>query len=169
MGKISSKKLHDIVEYEKFKISINTNSLANENSMYTTETIGLLAVMATMIIGYKDNLLIIPTSYGTVVCYEASTGTKYWEHDFGVGFYSSPILVDGKIYLMDKKGTMHIFKFDKEFKIIVIFLHFSPVIKIDGPRLAESDRQFDESKRTCADVINFRASKCLIVYKEGIR
>ena len=66
----------------------------------------------------KDNLLIIPTSYGTVVCYEASTGTKYWEHDFGVGFYSSPILVDGKIYLMDKKGTMHIFKFDKEFKII---------------------------------------------------
>jgi|SRR3989344_8892523 len=59
MGKISSKKLHDIVEYEKFKISINTNSLANENSMYTTETIGLLAVMATMIIGYKDNLLII--------------------------------------------------------------------------------------------------------------
>lgn len=66
----------------------------------------------------KDNLLIIPTSYGTVVCYEAKTGTKYWEHDFGVGFYSSPILVDGKIYLIDKKGTMHIFKLDKEFKLI---------------------------------------------------
>ena len=66
----------------------------------------------------KDNILIIPTSYGTVVCYEASTGTKHWEHDFGTGIYSSPIWVDGKIYLMDKKGTMHIFKFDKEFKII---------------------------------------------------
>jgi outer membrane protein assembly factor BamB len=55
------------------------------------------------------NFLFQVTSYGAVACYEAKTGKKLWEKEFGAGFYSSPMLVEGKIYLIDKKGVTHIF------------------------------------------------------------
>ncbi len=59
--------------------------------------------------------LFMPTSYGTMVCYDAKNGEKYWEKDFGTPTYASPMLADGNIYQMDKKGVMHIFKADKSF------------------------------------------------------
>lgn len=65
-------------------------------------------------IAYND-LLFVVTSYGAVVCYNAKAGEILWEKEFDGGFYASPILVDGKVYLMDRKGVMHIFKADKEY------------------------------------------------------
>lgn len=65
----------------------------------------------------KDYLILV-TSYGSVACYNAKTGDLYWDHDFGVGSYSSPILVGDKVYLIDKNGTTHIFKADKTFKLV---------------------------------------------------
>ena len=62
-----------------------------------------------------DDFLFLVTSYGTAVCYDATNGTKYWEHDLGTPVYSSPMLAEGKLYIMDKKGLMHIIKADKEF------------------------------------------------------
>ncbi len=59
--------------------------------------------------------LFLPTSYGMMVCYDAKTGTKYWEHDFTTPTYSSPMLADGNIFQLDKKGVMHIFKSDKTY------------------------------------------------------
>ena len=65
----------------------------------------------------KD-LLFVVTSYGVVVCHNAKTGEKYWEHEFDNGFYASPILVEDKIYLIDRDGIMHIYKASKEFELI---------------------------------------------------
>ena len=62
----------------------------------------------------KDYLF-LATSYGVVVCHNAKTGDLIWEKEFSNGFYSSPILVDDKIYIIDKEGITHIFKADKEF------------------------------------------------------
>jgi len=62
--------------------------------------------------------LIVATSYGEVACYNAKTGDEYWVHDFESGIYSSPIIVGNQVYLMDKKGTMHIFKADKKFTLV---------------------------------------------------
>ena len=62
-----------------------------------------------------DKYLFLATSYGVVVCHDAKTGELLWEQEFQEGFYSSPILVDNKIYLIDKKGVTHIFKPDKEY------------------------------------------------------
>ncbi|MGZ2371270.1 outer membrane protein assembly factor BamB family protein [Ancylomarina sp. YFZ004] len=62
-----------------------------------------------------DKYLFVVTSYGLVACYDAQSGELYWEHEFDNGFYASPILVDEKIYLLDRAGSMHIFKADKEF------------------------------------------------------
>lgn len=65
-----------------------------------------------------DKYLFVVTSYGTVVCYDAKNGTSYWTKEFADGFYSSPIIAEGKIYLLDKQGVMQIFSADKEFKPI---------------------------------------------------
>jgi len=60
----------------------------------------------------------LPTSYGMMLCYDAKTGEKYWEKDFGTPTYASPMLADGNIFQMDKKGVMHIFKADKTYSSV---------------------------------------------------
>ncbi len=65
-----------------------------------------------------NGYLILPTSYGVVVCYDMKTGGLLWEKEFDNGFYSSPMIVEDKVYLLDRKGVMHIFKPDKEFVFI---------------------------------------------------
>lgn len=60
-----------------------------------------------------DGLLFIATSYGMFVCYDAKTGQKQWEHEYGQGFYGSPMIAEGKVYIMDRGGAMHIFKVDR--------------------------------------------------------
>lgn len=66
----------------------------------------------------KDGYLYLATLYGVFVCYDAKNGTKLWEHQFENGFYSSAIIADGKIFIIDLAGVTHIFKEGKE-KIII--------------------------------------------------
>ncbi len=61
----------------------------------------------------SNGLLFVATSYGVFVCYDAKTGTKLWEKEFGQGFYGSPMIVEGKVYIMERNGLMHIFKVDR--------------------------------------------------------
>jgi outer membrane protein assembly factor BamB len=53
-----------------------------------------------------------------VVCYDAATGKKNWVHEMGNSVYSSPVISEGRLYVMDKKGIMHIFKADKSLSVI---------------------------------------------------
>jgi outer membrane protein assembly factor BamB len=62
-----------------------------------------------------DEYLILAASYGVVTCFDAKTGEVYWEQEFDEGFYSSAILAGDRVYLMDRSGTMHIFKANKEY------------------------------------------------------
>lgn len=66
----------------------------------------------------SDGLLFICTSFGVMVCYDAVTGKKQWEHEFGKGFYASPVITGGKIYAIDMSGKMHILKVGREMKIL---------------------------------------------------
>ena len=61
----------------------------------------------------SDGLLYLATSYGVVVCYDAKTGEKQWEKEFDDGFYSSPMVADGKVYVIDMGGVTHILKADR--------------------------------------------------------
>lgn len=65
-----------------------------------------------------EEYLFIATSYGAIACYDTNNGQKLWEHEFDFGFYSSPILVGNKVYLIDQKGIARIFKADKVFTLI---------------------------------------------------
>lgn len=61
-----------------------------------------------------NGLLFLATSYGMIACYDAKSGEKLWEHEAGKGFYSSPMVVDGKVYVIDLGGVMYIFKESRE-------------------------------------------------------
>lgn len=68
----------------------------------------------------KDNLY-LATSYGVVAAFDAKTGQLRKEHDLGVEFYSSPVIVGGKMYLFSNSGKMHIFSADNDFQLLDSF------------------------------------------------
>ncbi|NQV02364.1 MAG: PQQ-binding-like beta-propeller repeat protein [Bacteroidia bacterium] len=59
--------------------------------------------------------LFLVTSYGVIVCYDAKTGEEYWISELENSTYASPVLVNDRVYQMDKEGIMHIFKADSVF------------------------------------------------------
>lgn len=65
----------------------------------------------------KDYLF-MAASFGALSCFESKTGERLWLEDFRDGFYSSPILVGDNVFLMDFKGSVIIFKADKEYQLI---------------------------------------------------
>lgn len=60
-----------------------------------------------------NGLLFTATSYGVLVCYDARTGEKQWEKEYGEGFYSSPMVAGGNLYIIDLGGVTHIVKADR--------------------------------------------------------
>jgi outer membrane protein assembly factor BamB len=60
-----------------------------------------------------NGLLFTATSYGVLVCYDAKTGEKVWEKEYGDGFYSSPMVAEGNLYIIDLAGVTHIVKADR--------------------------------------------------------
>ncbi|PTN08224.1 outer membrane protein assembly factor BamB [Mangrovibacterium marinum] len=63
----------------------------------------------------------VATSYGVVASYDAQTGELEKEQELDGEFYSSPIIAEGKIYLFNTDGTMHIFSADKDFELLDSF------------------------------------------------
>jgi outer membrane protein assembly factor BamB len=57
-----------------------------------------------------DGLVYAADFDGFLHCLDARTGKPLWEEDLEYGTWSSPILVDGRVYIGDERGTMHIFK-----------------------------------------------------------
>ena len=68
----------------------------------------------------KDNLY-IATSYGVVASFDTQTGELKKEHELNTEFYSSPVIVEGKIYLFSIDGKMHIFSANNDFNLLHSF------------------------------------------------
>ena len=62
--------------------------------------------------------VIIPTTFGGVAAVGIESGEVLWREEFSVGFYASPVLVDGRIYLLDREGTMRIFRADGSYELV---------------------------------------------------
>lgn len=63
----------------------------------------------------------IATSYGVLASFDARTGSLAKEHELNTEFYSSPMIVDGRLYVFSNDGKMHIFSTDSEFKLLDVF------------------------------------------------
>jgi len=68
----------------------------------------------------KDNIY-MATTYGLVVSFDTQTGDPRVEHEVGVGFSSSPMIADGKVFVISDKGKVFIFTADDEFKLLDSF------------------------------------------------
>jgi outer membrane protein assembly factor BamB len=68
----------------------------------------------------KENVY-VATSYGVFAAFDANTGELRKQHELNTEFYSSPIIVEGKIYLFDNDGKMYIFSADSNFNLLAQF------------------------------------------------
>lgn len=84
-------------------------SIVWEDNSYTTDVSSPVA---------NDEILVIATGYGDVACYNAMKGDTLWTHYFMEQFYSSPVIADGKVYLLDRGGKSYIVKASDKFELV---------------------------------------------------
>jgi outer membrane protein assembly factor BamB len=60
-------------------------------------------------VAIQDNLLVVPDFSGLLQCLDAKTGRAHWTYDLFACTWSSPLIVDGKIYVGDEEGKVSIF------------------------------------------------------------
>jgi outer membrane protein assembly factor BamB len=56
-----------------------------------------------------DHLFTVYDKTGLAGCYEAATGKAVWTHSFGGSYKSSPVLINGNIYLINEDGVVHVY------------------------------------------------------------
>lgn len=66
----------------------------------------------------KDGLVYASDLSGFLYCFDEKTGKRHWRYDTQAALWGSPYVVDGKIYLGDEDGIVHILKEGKEMKVI---------------------------------------------------
>ncbi|MCH7910877.1 MAG: PQQ-binding-like beta-propeller repeat protein, partial [Candidatus Hydrogenedentes bacterium] len=106
---------------------------ANEYAMASAiQLTGTADAIQTEILWEYDNLLpeisspvgdgerfYFATSYGELVCLDAVSSEEKWlEEVSDAGFYSSPVLVGDRLYILDKEGTMYIVRAGAEYEEI---------------------------------------------------
>jgi len=58
----------------------------------------------------KDGILYVVADTGNMHAYDGKTGEELWVHDLGSVGKGSPVWADGKIYVMEVNGNVHILK-----------------------------------------------------------
>lgn len=69
----------------------------------------------------KDDYIFGVHDGGFAVCFEAKTGKLIWKERIASGrtaVYSSPVLVDGNVYVASTRGQVSVFSAAKEFKLL---------------------------------------------------
>ena len=84
-------------------------SIVWEDNEYTPEVASPVAT---------EELVFVLTSWGAVACYDTETGELVWDHDFDYGFYSSPIIANNMVYMLDQAGVMHVVNASRKFNIV---------------------------------------------------
>ncbi len=66
----------------------------------------------------SEGLVFITDFSGLVHCVDARSGKLYWTHDLFAASYSTPLVVDGKVFVTDEDGEVAIFNLSKELELI---------------------------------------------------
>jgi outer membrane protein assembly factor BamB len=66
----------------------------------------------------KDDLLVIVDFSGLVHCLDAASGKCHWTYDMLSACWTSPLIVDGKIYVGNEDGQVLIFKLAPKMEIV---------------------------------------------------
>lgn len=65
-----------------------------------------------------DGLLFTADFAGNFYCFDAKTGKKHWETELGQDTWASPYVVDGKVYMGNEAGVMHVFEASSKMKLV---------------------------------------------------
>ena len=58
----------------------------------------------------KDGILYVVADTGNLYAFDSKTGDRLWEHNLGTVGKGSPVWADGKLYVMEVNGNVHILK-----------------------------------------------------------
>jgi outer membrane protein assembly factor BamB len=73
---------------------------------------GVKAGYASLLV--KDGILYVVADTGMLYAYDSKTGDRLWEHNLGTVGKGSPVWADGKLYVMEVNGNIHILKPSRE-------------------------------------------------------
>jgi outer membrane protein assembly factor BamB len=62
----------------------------------------------------KDGILYVVTDTGGLVAFDSGSGERLWEYKLGTVGKGSPVWADGKIYVMEVNGNIHILRPSRE-------------------------------------------------------
>lgn len=65
-----------------------------------------------------NGILVVACAYGVITAYNTETGDTFWVHEFEDGFYGSPVVADGRVYIMNNEGVTQVFEHAKTFNLI---------------------------------------------------
>jgi hypothetical protein len=63
---------------------------------------------------YYDGLVYVTNDVGVVLCADAETGERVWQHRLDGIFFASPVAGDGKIYMASETGETYVLKPGRE-------------------------------------------------------
>lgn len=108
---VNSTMVYAVTDYAKLAaIKPGTGaSIVWEDNSYTPDVSSPVAT---------DQYLFVTTGNGDVACYNSQKGDTLWTHYFQDPFYSSPVIADGILYLLDRSGMMHIVKAGSKFELV---------------------------------------------------
>jgi outer membrane protein assembly factor BamB len=71
-------------------------------------------------VAVHDGLVIAPDEAGFIHCLDARTGRRHWVHDVKENITSSPLIVDGKVYVADDGGDVTVLALSRRKKVIAV-------------------------------------------------
>lgn len=69
-------------------------------------------------VAVKDDLLIVPDFSGLIHCLDAKTAQVHWTYDLFAATWSSPLIVDDRVYMGDEEGKVTIFKLSPRLNVL---------------------------------------------------
>lgn len=64
------------------------------------------------------NLVFIVSDKGVVTCLDAPSGKRHWRRRVGGDYFSSPIIVDGKLYCASRDGVMVVLAAEADYQML---------------------------------------------------
>lgn len=104
----------------------------------------------------KDGLLIAADTAGPVHCFDVKTGKRHWTHDLFAACLSSPIIINGQVYVGDEDGDVAILAVSKQKKLIAEInmkevIRTTPTASDDALYVATQSRLFAMKPRATPD------------------
>ncbi len=98
-------------------------------------------------VAIQNDLLFVPDYSGLLHCVDARTGKPHWTFDMLAACWSSPLIVNGRVYVSDEDGDVAIFELSEKMTLLKEHsfpapIYSTPIVANDTLYIATSNRVF---------------------------